>query len=161
MLVAFPASQGGRPGTAPHRWKGLGVRYRNISTGGAASACTPRTGLGTLGPLHMVSAAGPWPASSPSRARSSSLHTVGKVATDTARLDRAPAACHPRPIAGTLPLPTQPKDTPKHKTRQAASFPCSRACILCCVRALNLLRACCGTSRVCRGHEGVLSHRHV
>jgi len=52
--VAFPASQGGRPGTTPHRWEGLGVRYRNISTGSAASACTPSTGLGTLGPLHMV-----------------------------------------------------------------------------------------------------------
>ena len=59
--MAFPASHGGRPGTTTHRWEGLGVRYRNILSGSAASACTPRTGLGTLGPLHMVSAADPWP----------------------------------------------------------------------------------------------------
>jgi len=90
--VACPASQGGRPGTTPHRWEFLNVCYRNILTGSAASACTPRTGLGTLGPLHMVSAADPWPTSSPSRARGSSLHTDGKVTTCTARLDLAPAA---------------------------------------------------------------------
>jgi hypothetical protein len=44
--VAFAGSPGSGPGTTPHRWEGLGVRYRNISTVSAASACTPRTGLG-------------------------------------------------------------------------------------------------------------------
>ena len=66
----------------------------------------------------------------------------------------------PRPIAGTFPLPIQPKDTPKHKTRQAASCFCSRVCVFCCVRALLLLRACCAASRVRPGHEGTLCHRH-
>ena len=42
LLVAFPASHGGRPGTTTHRWEGLGVRYRNISSGSAASRRAPR-----------------------------------------------------------------------------------------------------------------------
>jgi hypothetical protein len=37
------------------------------------------------------------------------------------------------------------------KTRQAASPPCSRACMLCCVRALLLLRACCAAPACSRG----------
>ena len=145
--MAFPASHGGRPGTTPHRLEGLGVRYRNLSTGSAASACTPRTGLGTLGPLHMVSAADPWPVCTNLHARLFPLPLPGLHALLRA-FSAAPVCvlrCS-RVRRGTKVL-SAPFELRYSSRARSDAFPpllcCSRACMLCCVGGVLLVHACC------------------